>query len=319
VTISVLIPSFQRPHRLTACLQALAKQSVLPTQVLVVWQAEDVQTRDAAEELIARLPFRLDVLHSPEAGVVPAENLALDRAVGEIIALIDDDAVPPVDWIERHLRFYADPGVGAVGGPADNYYQDGKLFTRLDRTPHGKLMWYGKLFGNMHTQPVEWRTRTPVEVDHLVGYNFSLRRVAFDRFETGLRRYWQLFELDACLQAKARGFRMMFDFGNVVDHHPTNSAYAGGRDGDLEVKVYNAAFNVAFVLSKHTPLGLRILRLSYLLAIGSVATPGLLAALVAWRRYGNARRELSILTRSWGSMIAGWRAGSRRRNAVIRS
>ena len=72
--------------------------------------------------------------------------------------------------------------------------------------------------------------RKPEAVDHLVGYNMSLRRAAFDRFEEALRPYWQMFELDACLQVRRRGFRVMFDFGNVVEHHPTNTAYVGGRD-----------------------------------------------------------------------------------------
>ena len=315
MTVSVLIPSFQRPQRLTSCLQALARQSVLPTQVLVVWQADDGATRDAAEGLSSSLPFPLNVLHSPAAGIVLAENLALDHAIGDIVALIDDDAVPPVDWIERHLRLYADPTVGASGGPADNHHRDGKVFARLATVPQGRLTWYGKLYGNMHTQPVEWRTRPPIEVDHLVGYNLSLRRVAFDRFEAGLRRYWQLFELDACQQVKVRGYRVMFDFGNVVRHYPTNPTFAPGREGDLQLKAFNAAFNLAFVLAKHTPFGLRSVRLCFLLAVGSVATPGLLAAIIAWRRYGNGRRELSILIRSWESIIAGWRAGSRRRMA----
>ena len=35
----------------------------------------------------------------------------------------------------------------------------------------------------------------------------------------------------------------MFDYGNVVDHFPTNTAFIGGRDGDLQVKIYNPAYN----------------------------------------------------------------------------
>lgn len=312
-TVSVLIPSYRRPERLAACLASLDRQTVLPDEVFVVWQADDEATRDAARSVAETAAYRLTVLHCPEHGVVPAENTALDRATGEVIALIDDDAVAPAGWLDRHLRFYADPAVGAVGGPADNYYPDGKKFDPVDREPVGRLTWFGKPHGNMHTQPVDWRDRPPIAVDSLVGYNMSLRRTAFDHFEPGLRRYWQGFELDACLQAAAHGYRVLFDFGNVVDHVPTNPTYAPGRDGDLQVKIYNGAYNHAFALAKHSPPGLRAVRLAYQLAVGSTAAPGLLGAFAGWRRYGRPRREAAILVRTWGAVAAGWRAGAARR------
>ena len=202
-TTSVLIPSYRRPDRLVACLTALAQQTVLPGEVLVVWQGDDRQTKDVTVRMAEQLPYRLVVLHSPDPGIVPAETLALENATGDVIYLTDDDVVPPPGWLERFLRFYADPSVGAVGGPADNYRQDNSLFERREVEPVGRLTWFGKAYGNMHTQAVEWRDRPPEVVDHLVGYNMTLRRSAFDRFESGLRRYWQMFELDACLQIKA--------------------------------------------------------------------------------------------------------------------
>ena len=201
-TTSVLIPSYRRPNRLVACLTALAQQTILPGEVIGVWQGDDYQTRDVMVRMAEELPYRLVVLHSPDPGIVPAENLALENATGDVIYLTDDDVIPSPGWLERFLRFYADPSIGAVGGPADNYHPDGSLFERRDVEPIGRLTWFGRLYGNMHTQAVEWRDRPPSVVDHLVGYNMTLRRSAFDRFEPGLRRYWQMFELDACLQVR---------------------------------------------------------------------------------------------------------------------
>jgi len=313
-TVSVLIPSFGRPKRLLACLVGLAKQSVPPEEVIVVWQGDDFQTRDAISAARGTVPYRLVELHNPQPGIVPAENLGLDHATGEVIALIDDDAVPPPDWLKKHLEFYRDPKVGAVGGPADNWNIDGTPYPRRTVEPVGRLTTFGRIHGNMHTQTLEWRSRPPAAVDHLVGYNMSLRRLAFDHFEARLRPYWQNFELDACLQVKARGFRVMFDFGNVVDHHPSGVAYRGGRDGDLRLKIYNGAYNMALVLAKHSPLGLRMLRLTYLLLVGSVSCPGLLGACIGYRRFGNLRREVAVLLHTWGAIISGWRAGSALRN-----
>jgi glycosyltransferase involved in cell wall biosynthesis len=294
---SVLIPSYRRPDRLARCLQSLCAQTDVPEEVFVIWQGEDVPTRDTARALAGRAPFPLRVLHRPEPGVVGAENAGLDAAQGDLILLIDDDAVAPPDWVARHRSHYDDPSVGAVGGPADNFNPDGSSYPRRKAEPVGRLTWYGRVLGNMYDQPTDWRSRPPRTVDHLVGYNLSLRSFAFDRFEEGLRRYWQLFELDACLQVKARGFRVVFDFANIVEHHPTNTAYTGGRDGDLTVKIDNAVYNQAFILAKVSPAWLGPLRLLYLLLVGSTDRPGVIGFLSALRRYGRPLRELAILWR----------------------
>lgn len=313
---SVLIPSYRRPQTLLSCLRGLARQDLPPGEVLVVWQDDDSPTRDAAESIREGFPHPLRILHSPTAGVVPAENTALRAATGEILLLIDDDAIAPPDWIARHLAHYDDPSVGAVGGPAVNHRPDGSPFPTRDAEPIGKLTWFGRPIGNMFDHIPEWRGRPPRDVDHLVGYNLSLRRSAIGHFEEGLRRYWQMFEMDACLQVKAGGLRVVFDFANVVEHHPTNTAYVGNRGGDLETKIFHAAYNHAFVLAKHSPPLLRPFRLLYLLGVGSVGQPGILALPIGLKRFGNPGRELGILKETLRHHLAGWRAGAAARKAM---
>ncbi|MDB5352767.1 MAG: glycosyl transferase family 2 [Planctomycetota bacterium] len=307
---SVLIPSYNRPARLLGCLTGLANQELAPDEVIVVWQGDDTATRDAAETMIDAVPYRLRILHSPEKGVVPAENLALDASIGELILLIDDDAVPPTDWFRRHLSFYADATVGAVGGPADNFLDNGKPFPRRDREPTGRLTWWGKPVGNMYDHDPSWRTRPPRDVHHLVGYNMSLRRSAFDRFESALRPYWSMFEMDACLQVASRGYRVLFDYGNVVEHHPTNTIYKAGREGDLTVKVVNVFYNQSFILSRWTEPRLRFWRFLYMLVGGTREKPGFFFLPFAILRHGHPIRELRLFGRTTSATIEGWRDGA---------
>lgn len=307
---SVLIPSFGRPSSLSECLNSLAAQSRLPDEVVVVWQGDDSPTLDAAERFAETSRFPVRVLHLADPGIVPAENLALRHSVGEFILLIDDDAVAPVDWVERHLAHYRDPAVGAVGGPAVNH-DSGRSLPINNRTPIGRITRLGRFIGNMHDQPLEWRSKPAFEVDHLVGYNMSLRRCAFDRFEDGLKRYWQMFEADACLQVRARGYRVLFDPGIVVDHYltPRVSVYEGGRGGDAEQKVGNAAYNAAFILSKHTSGPKRLARWSFQTAVGTTQAPGPLLLPITIARHGRPLRELAIARLALTRRIAGWRAG----------
>jgi GT2 family glycosyltransferase len=313
---SVLIPSWKRGEKLRTCLRSLGQQTVAPGEVIVAWQADDTPTRDLAESCIAEANYPLRVLHAPK-GIVPAENFALANATGEVILLIDDDAIAPPDWLAKHLAFYeSNPKCGAVGGPAINFCTEGWLPRRAVE-PVGEITWYGKHIGNMHDHVDAWKTRAPRRVQQLVGYNMSLRRAAFDTFEASLRPYWQLFEMDACLQVAARGYEVWFDFSNVIEHHATSIAYKPDRDDNLDIKIYNPAYNEAFVLSKFSPWHLRLPRLAYMLLRGATRAPGILAYLVALARYRKPIRETKIFLTTIPNRLAGWRDGHRARAKVV--
>lgn len=318
-SVSVLIPSWRRPERLMACLRSLAAQTHPPDEVAVVWQGQDEATRDAARESASWFGSHtcLMILHHPTPGIVPAENRALEATQGDLVLLIDDDAVAPVDWIARHLERHRDPQIGAVGGPARNHFPDGTPYPIREHEPIGHLGHRGRVIGNMYDHPDTWRDRTPRPVDHLVGYNLSLKRAAFDRFEECLKPYWQLFELEVCLQVRARGFQVVFDFGNVVQHHPTNATYAPGRAGDLNVKVINPAYNLAFILAKHTRRPLQLIQRGlWTFSVGTSAEPGPLALPWSIQRYGRPWIEMGLAIQVARARWEGWRAGRAARRTL---
>jgi hypothetical protein len=237
--------------------------------------------------------------------------VGLEKCEGDIVAMIDDDAVATPDWLAKHLSQYADGEVGAVGGGARNYSADGTPFPIQRPTEIGRICWSGRLIGNMFDHPAEYRAKGTVEVDHLVGYNLSFRRCALDRFEPAMRGYAQFFEAEACQQIRSRGYRVLFDYDNPVEHYPTNTMYDGRRTGDPTMKIYAPAYNHAFLLSKHTRGWLRGVRLAHLMIRGSVAMPGLLTMPVAVKRHGDPIREAVLLGGSLKAKWEGWRDGRR--------
>ena len=110
-----------------------------PDEVVVVWQHDDQATRDLCEQLSPTFESRLKLIHCPTKGIVPAENEGLKSATGDIVALIDDDAVAPKDWLLKHLRHYDDEATGAVGGPALNHTPGGERFPVQRVRTVGKL------------------------------------------------------------------------------------------------------------------------------------------------------------------------------------
>jgi len=115
--ISVIIPTYGRPHLIGCCLDALDRQSVPPLEVIVVDQSPDTRTREIVEGRPAG-PAPVRYLHNDRAGVSLARNIGIRESHGSFLAFTDDDAVPDPRWLEGFVAAFANttPCVGLVGG-----------------------------------------------------------------------------------------------------------------------------------------------------------------------------------------------------------
>jgi GT2 family glycosyltransferase len=303
---TVLVVTFKRPRVLARCLYSLKRQVRLPEEVVIVYQADDEATMDITERLRVKMPFAIKIAYCETASIVDAANVGLMHATGDVVCLIDDDAVAPRHWMAKMMQHYLDPGVGAVGGPVRNVAPDPAVYPIQHRSSTGKVFWFGRICSNMHDLPPSWCRRSPIYVDHLMGANMSLRRQAFDKFEQSLKSYWYRFELDACLQVKSSGYRIVFDFANVMKHYPVRQADCV-RGYDI-----NRAYNEAFVLSKHSQLLLRPVRLLYILMVGTSEIPGILYWPIMRWRHGPTVFSKEVQT-AFCSRLEGWRNGARMR------
>ncbi len=110
-TISVVIVSLGRPQSLSLCLLGVARLVYSPYEIIVVADAAGI---DAARSL----PFAnaLKLVRFDEPNISIARNRGITESAGEIVAFIDDDAVPEPMWLERLREAFALPDVSAVGG-----------------------------------------------------------------------------------------------------------------------------------------------------------------------------------------------------------
>lgn len=102
--VSIVIPAYNEERHLSACLQAIAKQSVLPDEVIVV----DNNSSDKTAKVAQAFPF-VRVIHEKRVGRVFARNAGFDAVAGDIIGRIDADITLPPDWVAHVKAFYAKP------------------------------------------------------------------------------------------------------------------------------------------------------------------------------------------------------------------
>jgi glycosyltransferase involved in cell wall biosynthesis len=117
-TVSVVICTYNRGDLLDRCLDYLQYQNNQNFEVVVV----NGPSTDSTDEVLENYKHRIKVACNPERNLSKSRNLGIELADGDLIAFIDDDALPFDDWIDTLLYEFGRRPLthAAIGGPA--YY-----------------------------------------------------------------------------------------------------------------------------------------------------------------------------------------------------
>ncbi len=108
--ISVIIPTYKRPHLLVKCLTALNDQSFLRSEyeVIVVTDGPDETTH--AEVFSFNKKYELDNVICAslicKKGPAAARNKGASLAKGELLVFTDDDCIPNMGWLHGFWNAY---------------------------------------------------------------------------------------------------------------------------------------------------------------------------------------------------------------------
>jgi glycosyltransferase involved in cell wall biosynthesis len=160
-----------------------------------------------------QVPFPgVTVLPSGPVGPAVKRDLCAARASGEILAFLDDDAYPQPGWLEAAVEAFADPAVGAVGGPAATPPDDS-----VARWASG-LVYESLLVGGPYA--FRYRPLKARDCDDYPTCNLLVRRDVFEAiggFDTG---YWPGEDTVACLKiVHEQRKRLAYDPRVFVYHH----------------------------------------------------------------------------------------------------
>jgi GT2 family glycosyltransferase len=115
-TITVGLPTLDRYTYVATLLDDLAVQTHLPDEVLIVDQTPRHKRRAIPTTNWSHV-FPVRVLFQESRGTTKARNRLLRECRSDVILQPDDDARVDPDYVESHLRHFADERVDVVSGP----------------------------------------------------------------------------------------------------------------------------------------------------------------------------------------------------------
>ncbi len=116
MSISVIIPSYNRADLLPRTLGSIAAQTLLPSEVVIV----DDESQDNTPEVVDRLQKEFTnitityICHEKNRGEAGARNTGIRAASGEYLAFLDSDDEWIPEKLEKQKRFLDEQGLDGV-------------------------------------------------------------------------------------------------------------------------------------------------------------------------------------------------------------
>ena len=197
--VTVAVCTYNGAATLRDCLDGISALRYPGYEVVVV---SDGSTDDSAA--IARSYPGVRVIETKNRGLSSARNAAAQAASGEIVAYIDDDAIPDPDWLTHLAASFACEENVAAGGPNVPPPGAGRIAQAVANAPGGPTH---VLIGDR-------------EAEHIPGCNMAIRRRSLQQiggFDPQFRVAGD--DVDVCWRLLEAGGRIAFNAGAVVCHH----------------------------------------------------------------------------------------------------
>ncbi len=244
--ISVVLCSYNGARTIRECLDGLLALEYPNFEVIVV----DDGSTDATAAIAAEYPFRL--IRTPNRGLSSARNTGMRTASGDILAYIDDDAIPDPHWLTYLAAAFLGSDHAGVGGPNIPPAGDGFVADCVAQAPGGPI----------HV------LLSDKKAEHIPGCNMAFRKAALEAiggFDARFRTAGD--DVDLCWRLQERGWTLGFTGAAMVWHHRRKTVRAywrqqvgyGRAEALLERKWperYNAAGHTAWAGRVYGPSGI---------------------------------------------------------------
>lgn len=238
-TVSIVICTYNRRDYLERCLDYLTFQSNDNFEVIVVNGPSD----DGTDELLASRRGQIKTAKNPERNLSKSRNIGIEASAGDVVAFIDDDALPFDDWIDRILREYNSRPLttAALGGPV--YYAGSFWFQAEDNGISSDCQVKVSVHSSEIGRGGWYRYNT--------GTNATFTRDALRRANGFDEQYdYFLDESELCLRLQKAGWLVGYAPEVVVRHE---FAKSHNRSGKFNYHWFTICKNTAYFIATNGP------------------------------------------------------------------
>ena len=115
-SVSIIIPTMNRPLELAVCLDSISKQSLRPKQTIVIEAGKE----DLSENMLREKYPEVLFLRFPESSLTSARNRAIKDAEGDIVIFLDDDIILEPGFVYAMTEVFKIKGLSSIGGVCGN-------------------------------------------------------------------------------------------------------------------------------------------------------------------------------------------------------
>jgi len=240
--VSVVIVSRGRPYALSLCLRAVARLIYPTYEVIVVADPEGIAAVERLEfsHMLKTVPF-------DEANISAARNRGVAQAAGQVVAFLDDDAVPEPRWLHHLVSAFDDPDVAAAGGYVRgrngiSFQWRGRI---LDQTGQTQNVALNSVNPTKLTPPPGWAVKTE-------GTNMAVRRDVLAQmggFDPAFRFYLDETDLNMRLAKQGHATAIV----PLAQVHHGYAASPSRRTNRAVLDVQQIAASTTVFLRKHCP------------------------------------------------------------------
>ncbi len=210
LSFSIVINTYNRAPSLAVTLDSLRFLDHPAFEVVVV----NGPSTDDSPALLEKWRDRVKVGHCPITNLSVSRNIGIAMASGDVVAFIDDDAVPEPEWLRQLEAGYSSPTVGAVGGMVFNHtgYEFQAKYILCNRMGDARLEYECNPGDRYNFPGSDWYCA-------MIGTNASFRRKALLEIGGFDEEYeYYLDETDVCLRMVDAGYHVRF-VDNAFIHH----------------------------------------------------------------------------------------------------
>ena len=208
---SVVINTDGRAKALRNTIESFRHLAYGEFEVVVVCGPTPDGTREVGREYAAK--GWIKYIECPERNLSQSRNLGIKHASGDIVAFIDDDAIPEPEWLAELAPAFDDPDTGGAGGLVFDQtgYTYQYLYAACDRL--------GNALVTLKAPAEEYNYPLSARIPYVQGTNGAFRRsvlIDIGGFDEEYEFY--LDETDVCCRVVDAGWKIR-QLGNAAVHH----------------------------------------------------------------------------------------------------